>query len=109
MGRHRGGIMKKSTVIKKMVKVLKKWENSMLDAKCAHAVLDLLEKEGVITPPEVIVWHTKINGKRTPVFGMQWEPEKGNRPKVKKDIVNGKVKLGKEYLDPKNHKLTRKD
>ena len=102
--------MKRSTVIRKIVKTLQFWENSKLDRKCANAVLTLLEKEGIITPPEVVVWKTKVNGKVTPVFGMEWESERPRpRKKVKKDIIYGKVGLDpKVYNKKSNHKFPKK-
>lgn len=44
--------MKKSTVVRKLVKLLKDWESSKLDAKCANQILALLTSEEIgMLPP----------------------------------------------------------
>lgn len=48
--------MKKSEVKKKLVKLLKTWENSKLDSKFAEEILELLTGDEVrMKPPQVTI------------------------------------------------------
>ena len=44
--------MKKSQMIRKMMKVLKTWEDCKLEPKLAHQLLDLLEANGMLPPDQ---------------------------------------------------------
>jgi hypothetical protein len=73
--------MKRSKVIRGLVKVLKPWESSMLDKKCANEILLYLEQIGIITPPSIKVDTFKFlndNGvmEEIDVESCQWEKER---------------------------------
>lgn len=48
--KHKGRRMKKSKIIKEIVKVLQPWESSRLDKKCAEDILTKLEELGMELP-----------------------------------------------------------
>ena len=75
--------MKKSKVIKDILKVLKKWENCEMEERTAEAVFNKLDKLGVICPPVIIkkvhgqyyLDHNKNLVPITEVEAMEWDDE----------------------------------
>ena len=69
--------MKKSKVLREMLKILKTWENCQLETRTAKEILTKLDDLGVIAPPETIVGYalSKSTGELTPVYGMAWDKE----------------------------------
>lgn len=75
--------MKKSKVLKDILKILKKWEDCKMDMSAAEAIFNKLDKIGVICPP---VRMKKVHGfyimdsdnamvPVTEVEVMEWEDE----------------------------------
>lgn len=46
--------MKRSVILKELYKVLKPWENCMIEKRTAEAVLDRLEELGMLPPTEYL-------------------------------------------------------
>ena len=65
--------MRRSEVIQKITKILKKWEDSELNDKTSKEVLDMLEDECGILPP----FDTKLYEQtwRNDGTGHEWEKE----------------------------------
>jgi hypothetical protein len=65
--------MKRSKPINAILKVLKTWEGCQMTKETGNEILAALEKLEVICPPEIIVKYIKLNGKKEPVYGMEWD------------------------------------
>lgn len=66
--------MKRSDALKKIVKILKPWENSILNKKCANEILTMLEHMGMCPPFALI---ENDNPESTVIFveTCEWEDE----------------------------------
>ncbi len=69
--------MKKSAVLRKMLRILKTWEGSRLEIRTAKEVLGLLEDEGVISPPTTVIGYAlkRETGELIPVHSSAWDKE----------------------------------
>lgn len=75
--------MKRSEMVKDLVKLLKTWENCAMDAMVANDVLDFLEHKGMLPPPKCIVKVEEIGGVYT-IKPWDWEPENDKRKSRKR-------------------------
>ena len=69
--------MKKSKVLREMLKVLSTWEGSRLETRTCKELLTKLDDLGVIAPPETIVGYALrlSTGELIPVYEMAWDKE----------------------------------
>lgn len=69
--------MKKSKVLREMVKILSTWEGSRLEIRTAKELLEKMDQLGVICAPETIVGYSlkRSTGELIPVYGMAWDKE----------------------------------
>lgn len=76
--------MKRSQMIRKLVRHLRDWEGSRLDATCAREIIDLLEANGMLPPGAEKDKITFSNYATKEVTGFsydkyEWEPERNDK------------------------------